>query len=94
MVFYRDLKGQSWLFPPDIRDMIPDDHICRLVDGVMDGLDLSYLESRYDGPGHPAYHPRIMLNVLIMSSIEGCVPRGGLRSMSGRTWCTCTSLVC
>lgn len=71
MVFFTDLKGQSWLFPPDIRDMIPDDHVCHLVDAVVDGMDLEELESGYDGPGHPAYHPRIVLKLLIMSSIDG-----------------------
>ena len=71
MVFYRDLKGQSWLLPPDIRDMIPQEHICRLVDMVMDGLDLSDLESSYEGPGHPAYHPKMMLKILVMATIDG-----------------------
>lgn len=70
MVFYTDLKGQNWLFPPNIRDMIPDDHICHLVDAVVDDMDLKELESKYEGPGHPAYHPRIVLKLLIMSSID------------------------
>lgn len=71
MVFYTDLKGQSWLFPPNIQDMIPDDHICHLVDAVVDSMDLKELESEYEGPGHPAYHPRIVLKLLLMSSIDG-----------------------
>lgn len=71
MVFYRDLKGQSWLFPPNIRDMILDEHICHLVDLVIDGIDLSYLESKYEGPGHPAYPPKAMLKILIMAAIDG-----------------------
>lgn len=71
MVFYRDLKGQSWLFPPDIKDLIPDDHICHLVDMVIGGMDLSDLESSYEGPGHPAYHPKVMLKILIMATIDG-----------------------
>ncbi len=71
MVFYRDLKGQEWLFPPDIRDMIPDNHICHLVDMVMGGMDFNDLESSYEGPGHPAYHPKVMLKILIMATIDG-----------------------
>jgi len=71
MVFYTDLKGQNWLFPPNIRDMISEDHICHLVDAVVDRLELGELESKYEGPGHPAYHPRIVLKLLLTSSIDG-----------------------
>jgi len=34
MVFYKDLKDQEYLFPPNIKDLIDDDHICHVVDVV------------------------------------------------------------
>ena len=29
-------KWQSWLLPPSIEDLIPEDHICFLIEGLID----------------------------------------------------------
>jgi len=71
MVFYKDMRNQNWLFPPSILDLIPENHICFLVDEVIESMDFSEIEERYEGPGHPAYHPKIMLKLLIMGAIDG-----------------------
>lgn len=71
MVFYKDMRNQNWLFPPSILDLIPENHICFLVDEVIESMDFSDIEKRYQGPGHPAYHPKIMLKLLIMAAIDG-----------------------
>lgn len=71
MVFVKSLKNQNWLFPPNIQDLIPEDHVCHLVDGVVEGMDFTELESAYDCPGRPAYPPKIMLKLLIMSTVDG-----------------------
>ena len=59
MAFIKSKIG-VWTLPPDIRDLIPSDHICYLVESFVDEIDFSEFEIRYDGSGHPAYHPRIM----------------------------------
>ena len=33
-----DKIGQSWLLPPDIRDLIPVDHICYLVVAIVNRI--------------------------------------------------------
>lgn len=71
MVFVKSLKGQTWLFPPNILDLIPDDHTCHLVDGVVDRMDLNGLEAEFNGPGHPAYPPKVMMKLLIMATVDG-----------------------
>ena len=70
MVFIKSLKNQVWTLPPDIRDLIPSDHICYLVESFVDEMDFSEFETRYDGPGHPAYHPCIMCKILIQSMLD------------------------
>jgi transposase len=70
MVFYRDKKKQNWLLPPNIEDIIDDDHICYIIDTVIDSIDFSEIEKKYDGPGHPAYHPKIILKLIIMGMID------------------------
>ena len=34
-------------------------------------MDFSEIERKYQGPGHPAYHPKVMLKLLIMGAIDG-----------------------
>ncbi len=71
MTFYKDLKDQQLLFPPNIRDLIPKNHICYLVDEIIQNMDLTDIEKRYEGAGHPAYHPKIILKLLILGQIDG-----------------------
>ena len=71
MSFIRRFRNQDWLFPPSIADLIKEDHICRLVDEVVEGIDLKMIEERYDGPGSPAYHPKVMMKLLIPGTIDG-----------------------
>ena len=52
--------GQSWLLPPSLEDLIPEDHICFLIEGLIDSLDYGCFDIRYSGAGHPAYHPKIL----------------------------------
>jgi len=71
MAFISRLRNQNWLFPPSIADLIDEDHICRLVDEVVEGIDLKKIEEKYDGPGSPAYHPKVMMKLLIQGTIDG-----------------------
>ncbi len=71
MTFYKDLKDQQLILPPNIRDLIPNNHICHLVDKIIQNMDLTEIEKRYEGQGHPAYHPKIILKLLILGQIDG-----------------------
>ena len=70
MAFIKSSKNQVWTLPPDIRDLIPSDHICYLVESFVDEMDFNEFEIRYDGSGHPAYHPSIMCKILIQSMLD------------------------
>lgn len=71
MVYYKDYKEQDWILPPRIEDIIPKDHICFFVDDIMEQMDFDVLDEKYQGPGHPAYPPKIMVKLLIMGTIDG-----------------------
>ena len=70
MVFIKSSKNEVWTLPPDIRDLIPQDHICYLIECFVDEIDFSEFEFKYAGSGHPAYHPRIMFKILIQSMLD------------------------
>lgn len=63
------------LFPEDIFSKIPHNHPVRLVNEVVDGLDIDILVSQYKGGGTSSYHPRMLLKVLFysyLSNIYSC----------------------
>lgn len=70
MAYIPSYKGQSWLLPPNIEDMIPEDHICYLVESLAESLDYTSFDLQYSGAGHPAYHPAVLLKILIMGIID------------------------
>lgn len=70
MVFIKSFRNQSWLLPPNIKDIIPKDHICFLVEEIVDKIDFSEFEIKYLGAGHPAYHPRITVKLLTQSMLD------------------------
>ena len=64
---------QSLLFPPNIKDWLPEDHLAYFVDDVVDQLDLSEIEAVYekDTRGQPPYNPRMMTKVLLYGYCTG-----------------------
>jgi transposase len=44
MAFIKSSKNQVWTLPPDIRDLIPSDHICYLVESFVDEMDFNEFE--------------------------------------------------
>jgi transposase len=50
--------------------MIPKDHICFLVEDFVNQLDFSKFDLIYDGAGHPAYHPRVIMKILVYGNIK------------------------
>lgn len=64
---------QSLLLPPSLRDWLPEDHLCYFISDTVDQLDLSEITSTYrrGGSGNVAYHPRLMLKLLIYGYCQG-----------------------
>lgn len=69
MAYITSQKNQNWLLPPNIRDMIPQDHICFFIEEFVDTLDFSQFDRQYDGAGRPAYHPRVLLKLLVYGTV-------------------------
>jgi transposase len=70
MAYFKSFKGQNWLLPPNLSDIIPDDHICYLIESFIDNLDFSSFDIKYSGAGHPAYHPRCIIKPTIMGMLD------------------------
>ena len=64
-IFKEYRQDQNFLLPPSLDEFVPGDHEVRIINDVVDTLDLSPLLSRYEGGGAPAYHPSMILKVII-----------------------------
>lgn len=56
---------QALLMPANLDEMIPGGHLVRVVDEMIDLLDIAPLKRQYKGGGTSAYHPRMLLKVLV-----------------------------
>ena len=57
--------NQNLLLPPSLEELIGPNHPVRVVNQVVDNLNLDPILAKYEGGGCPAYHPRLMLKVLV-----------------------------
>jgi len=65
-VVFKDYNfNQNLLLPPSLEELIAPNHPVRVVNLVVDNLNLNPILAKYEGGGCPAYHPRLMLKVLI-----------------------------
>jgi len=64
-------RDTEFLFPPSVQDWLPESHLARYVVDVVEQLDLSALEEAYAGRGKRAYHPALLLGLLIYGYATG-----------------------
>ena len=60
-------QGQQYLIPPSESELIGETDLVKVVNRVVDSLNLKDLERKFSGGGCPSYHPVMMLKVLIYS---------------------------
>jgi transposase len=70
IVFKEDKRNQLLLFPPDLGSLIPDNHLVRVVDRIINDIDLNPLIATYKGGGTSSFCPRMMLKVITYGYIE------------------------
>ena len=64
-------RETDYLLPASVQDWLPQSHLARYVVDVVEGLDLSELERAYAGRGSEAYHPALLLSLLIYGYATG-----------------------
>lgn len=64
---------QSFLFPPSVKDFVPEGHLSHFVrELVLNDLDLGEILSCYDeSRGYPPYDPRMMTSLLLYGYTQG-----------------------
>src|SRR4030042_6650075 len=70
MVYIKSNPDQTLLLPTDLRTIIPNDHICFLIEEVVNQVDYKDFDSKVGGPGSPSYHPRVILKIILNGVCE------------------------
>jgi transposase len=65
IVFKDYSPNQNLLLPPSLEEMIDPNHSVRVVNQIIDSIDLEPLIKKYKGGGCSSYHPRLLLKVLV-----------------------------
>lgn len=58
-------QDQNQFLPARLTDFINSDHTARLINQVIDQMDTSFIEKTYSAHGQHAYHPKMLLKVLV-----------------------------
>jgi transposase len=66
-VFKTYTPTQAFLLPPSFDDFIAVNHPVRIVNDIVENIDLQLLTEQYKGGGTSSYHPKMMLKVLVYS---------------------------
>jgi len=70
-VVFKDYhQHQGWLLPPSLDEMIAATHPVRTINDILDSIDITLLIKAYKGGGSSAYHPRMLLKLLVYGYIS------------------------
>lgn len=67
--FKRYAQNQAMLLPPDLDELIDKEHPVRVINEVIDNLDIDVICQQYKGGGTSSHHPRMLLKVLVYAYI-------------------------
>ena len=73
-IFRPYTQDQRLLLPPDMREWLAEGDLARSISDVVDELDLSAIYRTYeraDGRGQAAYHPALMVELLLYGYCTG-----------------------
>ena len=63
-------QNQVMLIPPTLDEMIAANHPVRVVNQVLDRIDIDPLIEKFKGGGTSSYHPRMLLKVLVFGYLS------------------------
>lgn len=70
IAFKSDNQKQSLLLPPSLDELIPLTHSVRVVNAIIERLDVDAVLHTYRGGGNSCFHPRQMLKILVYAYLN------------------------
>ena len=63
-------QNENLLFPPSISDFIPANDPVRVLNAIVDHLDITKIEETYKGGGTSSFAPRMLLKVILYAYLQ------------------------
>ena len=70
VVFKLYSPNQAMLLPPSLDELIGANHPVRVVNEVIESINLELLEKAYKGGGTSSYHPKMLLKILVYGYVS------------------------
>ena len=70
VVFKNYSPNQMMLLPPNLEDLIIENHPVKVINQVIDQINLDPLLKKYKGGGTSSFHPRMMLKVIVYAYLN------------------------
>lgn len=70
-VFKPYCQDQMLLLPPSLEELIPPNHLVRVINDTVEKLNIEPLLQTYKGGGTSSYHPLMLLKVLLYAYVVG-----------------------
>src|SRR5258708_26680562 len=70
VVFKEYAPNQIMLLPPSLEELIEKGHPVRIVEQVIEQINIDALLKNYQGGGTSSYHPRMLLKVLVYAYLR------------------------
>mgnify|MGYP001548284597 CR=1 FL=1 len=65
-VTFKDYQmDQPWLLPPSLEELVPSNHLVRIINQFIENMEIDFLLNKYKGGGNSSYHPKMMLKVIV-----------------------------
>ena len=84
IVFKSYSPEQRMLFPPNLCDFIEENHPVRVVNAVIDRVNIDALMANYKAGGTSSYHPRLMLKILVYGYLNNIYSSRKLEQVTRR----------
>ena len=68
------------MLPPSLEELINKNHPVRIVNQVIDRIDIDALLKKFKGGGTSSYHPRMLLKVLVYAYVNNTYSSRGMES--------------
>ncbi|MEN6552904.1 MAG: transposase [Methanobacterium sp.] len=62
-MFKRYDQKQQFLLSFNLEEFVPENHIVRVLNDIINVVNIDAIESTYSEKGCPAYHPRLLLKI-------------------------------
>lgn len=69
-VIFKEYNMDKMMLPANFGQLIPNNHIVRKVNSVIENIDFSNIYSKYSGGGASSYHPKMLLKVILYAYLK------------------------